>query len=83
VVEIFKHDGLAVIGLNAGLSQGRTFEIFAEVVDRGFSVVGLLVEMDDPGFLIQDVEPTVKRGVGLEVPEAARELETTGFEFGT
>jgi hypothetical protein len=39
--------------------------------------------MDDPGFLIQDVEPTVKRSVGFEVPEATRELETTGSEFGT
>ena len=39
--------------------------------------------MDDPGLLIQDVEPTVKRRVGFEVPEATRELETTGFEFGT
>jgi hypothetical protein len=81
VVEIFKHDGLAVIGLDAGLSQGRTFEIFSEVVDRGFSVVGLFVEMDNPSLLIQEAEPTVKGCVGLEVPEAARELETTGFEF--
>jgi hypothetical protein len=83
VVEIFKHDGLAVIGLDSGLSQGRTFEIFAEVVNRGFWVVGLFVEMDNPGLLIQEAEPTVKGRVGLEVSEAARELETTGFEFGT
>ena len=39
--------------------------------------------MDDPGLSIQDVEPSVKRRVGFEVPEATRELETTGFEFGT
>jgi hypothetical protein len=39
--------------------------------------------MDDPGLLIQDVEPTVQRRVGFEVPEATRELETIGFEFGT
>jgi hypothetical protein len=39
--------------------------------------------MDDPGLLIQDVEPTVKRRVGFEVPETAREFEVAGFEFGT
>ena len=59
------------------------FEIFAKISDRSFAVVRLLIKMDDPGLLIQDVEPTVQGRVGFEVPEATRELETTGFEFGT
>jgi hypothetical protein len=46
-------------------------------------IVGLLIEMDDPGLLIQDIKPAVQRGVGFEVPEATREFETTGFEFRT
>jgi len=67
VVEIFESDGLAVIGFKAGFTEGRAFEIFTEVFDGGLAVGRLLVEMDDPGFLIQDIEPRVKSRVGFEM----------------
>ena len=38
--------------------------------------------MDDPGFLIEAIEPGVEGGIGLNVPEVSREFETPGFEFG-
>lgn len=57
VVEIFESDELAVIGFNAGFTEGRAFEIFAEIFDGGFAVVGLFVEMNHPCFLIEHVKP--------------------------
>jgi len=69
MVQIFKGDGDAVIGFDACFAEGRTFKIFAEIFDSGLAVVGLFVEMDDPGFMIEDVEPGVKGGVGFKVTE--------------
>ena len=69
MVQIFKCDGGAVIGFDAGFAEGRAFEIFAEIFDSGLAVIGLFVEMDDPRFMIEDVEPGVEGGVGFEVSE--------------
>lgn len=43
MVEIFVGDGGAVVGLDAGFAQGRAFEVFANIVDGGFTVCGLFV----------------------------------------
>lgn len=67
VVEIVKSDGLAVIGFDPGLAEGWAFEIFAEVFNGGLTVVGLLVEMDDPDFLIEDIKPGIKSRIGFEM----------------
>jgi len=69
MVQILEGDGGAVIGFDAGFAEGRAFEIFAEIFDSGLAVVGLFVEMDDPGFMIEDVEPRVEGGVGFKVSE--------------
>lgn len=69
MVQIFESDGDAVIGFDAGFAEGRTFKIFAEIFDSGLAVVGLFVEMDDPGFMIEDVEPGVEGDVGFKVSE--------------
>ena len=69
MIQIFKGDGGAVIGFDAGFAEGRAFKIFAEIFDSGLAVVGLFVEMDDPGFMIEDIEPGVEGGVGFEVSE--------------
>ena len=69
MVQIFESDGDAVIGFDACFAEGRTFKIFAEIFDSGLAVVGLFVEMDDPGFMIEDVKPGVEGGVGFKVSE--------------
>ncbi len=38
--------------------------------------------MDDPGFLIEEIEPGVEGGIGIKVPEVSREFEASGLEFG-
>lgn len=69
MVQILEGDGGAVIGFDAGFAEGRAFEIFAEIFDSGLAVVGLFVEMDDPGFMIEDVKPGIEGGVSFEVSE--------------
>lgn len=82
MVKIFEDDGFSVIRFKARFAEGRTFEIFAEVFDGGFAVVGLFVEMDNPGFLIEHVKPGIEGGIGFDVPETSREDEAAGLEFG-
>lgn len=60
MVEIFEGDGIAVVGLYPGLSDGRAFEVFSEVVDGSFPVRGLFVEMYDPVFFPEGVEKPVQ-----------------------
>jgi len=67
VVEIYERDGDSIVGFNACFTEGRALEIFAEIFDGGLAVIGLFVEMDNPGFVIEDIEPGVKGGVGIEV----------------
>lgn len=55
MVEIFVGDVGAVVGLDPGFAQGRAFEVFANIVDGGFTVCGLFVEMDDPGFVVENI----------------------------
>lgn len=38
--------------------------------------------MDNPGFLIEEVEPGIEGGIGIKVAKGVRKLETAGFEFG-
>ena len=69
VVEIFERDGDAIVSFDAGFAEGRAFEIFAEIFDGGLAVIGLFIEMDNPGFVVKDIEPGVESGVGFKVSE--------------
>ena len=69
MVQIFESDGGAVIGFDTGFAERGAFKIFTEIFDGGLAVVGLFVEMDDPSFMIEEVEPGVEGGVGFEVSE--------------
>ena len=82
VVEIFERDGAAVISFDAGFAEGRALEIFAEIFDGGLAVIRLFIEVDDPGFVIEDIEPGVKGGVGLEVFEFGWQAQAARQEFG-
>ena len=39
--------------------------------------------MDNPGFLIEEIEPGVESGIRNKMAEMSWKLETPGFEFGT
>lgn len=82
MVQIFESDGGAIIGFDAGFAEWRALEIFAEIFDSGLAVIGLFVEMDDPGFMIEDVEPGVEGGIGMEMAKGWGKLQTAGLEFG-
>lgn len=38
--------------------------------------------MDDPGFLIEEIEPGIEGGIGIKVLELMREFKAAGLEFG-
>lgn len=37
--------------------------------------------MDDPGFLVEEIEPGVEGGIGMKVLEMRREFKAAGLEF--
>lgn len=82
MIEIFEGNGSAVVSLDACFTERRTLEIFADIFDCGFSVIRLFVEVDDPGFLIKDIEPGVEGCVGFEVFEFGWEAQTARHKFG-
>lgn len=57
MVEVEIRDGFTVITLDAGFSDRGAFEISAKVFDIAFVVVRGFTEMDDPIFLIDDIQP--------------------------
>ena len=74
-------DFFAVIGLDSGFANRRSFEVFAERLGVVFMVVGFFVEMDDPLFLVQVVEPAIQCGVVSQVFELCREYQWQFFIF--
>jgi hypothetical protein len=77
MIEVFEGDPLPVIGQDAGLPEGRALEVTAEVFGGGAVIVGVEVEMDDPFFLVQRVEPRVESRVMAEVGESFGEVQST------
>ena len=57
MVEVLKGDGLSVIFLDSCFAERRSFEIFSEIFDIGFHVIGLFVEVHDPCFLVKHRGP--------------------------
>lgn len=57
VVEVLEGNRLAIIGFDACFTDWRAFDVFAEVCDIGLEVIRLVIEMNDPSFLIELVQP--------------------------
>ena len=81
VVEIFEGDGIAVIGFYPGFADGRTFEVFSEVVNGCFPVRGLFVEMYNPVFVPEGVEQFVQFFFLCEMRNGFREAQSAGVEL--
>jgi len=81
VVEIFEGDGIAVIGFYPGFADGRTFEVFSEVVNGCFPVRGLFVEMYNPVFIPEGIEKFVQFFFLCEIRNGFREVQSAGVEL--
>lgn len=81
VVEIFESDGIAVIGFYPGFADGRTLEVFSEVVNGCFPVRGLFVEMYNPVFIPKSVEKFVHFFFVSEMRNGFREAQSAGVEL--
>lgn len=57
MVEVLEGNRLAIIGFDACFTDWRAFDVFAEVCDIGLEVIRLVIEMNDPSFLIELVQP--------------------------
>ena len=81
VVKIIESYGIAVIGFYPGFADGRTFEVFSEVVDGCLPVRGLFVEMYNPVFIPEGIEKLVQLFFLCEMRNGVREMQFSGVEL--
>lgn len=63
MVEVFIGNGCAVIEFNTGFTKRGAFDIFAKIVNIGFHVIRLCVEMNNPRGVIELGSPGIKECV--------------------
>lgn len=81
MVKVLISNGLSIVVFDASFANRGAFEIFTQIINIGLHVVRGVLEMNDPGDIVELSCPGIEGRIRDNVLEMGRELQIPFFEF--